>query len=479
MDYFPAFLDLSGRPCLVAGGGSVALRKLRLLISAGARVTAVAPHFSDEFAEFAAANDVGLIEREFRGSDVDGNWLVVSATGNASVERAVFEAASAAGIFCNCVDDIGNCSYITPAIVDRGSIVVAVSSGGAAPVLARKVREQIEAALPARLGRLAELARRWRRRVSGHLTTLLERRRFWESVFDGPAATRALAGDVSGAEAEMSKLLRTSGVSQTGEAWLVGAGPGDPGLLTLRALQILQQADVIVHDRLVSDEVLALARRDSDRISVGKTPGCRKNNQEYINDLLVSLVASGKRVCRLKGGDPFIFGRGGEEAEALADAGLPYEVVPGITAAAGCAAAAGIPLTHRKASQSVAFITAHGRDSEENLDWASLARDRQTLAFYMAVRRFPVLMNKLIDNGRAPSTPIAIIEKGTTPEQRVIRGTLGQLTLIAEAHQIEAPAMLVVGEVAALGEQAPACDTPTPQIHANPPMTIPEQGQQL
>jgi uroporphyrin-III C-methyltransferase/precorrin-2 dehydrogenase/sirohydrochlorin ferrochelatase len=251
----------------------------------------------------------------------------------------------------------------------------------------------------------------------------------------------------------MREMLRTSIAGQRGEAWLVGAGPGDPGLLTIRALQILQTADVILHDRLVSAEVLGLARRDADRISVGKTPGCVSNSQEEINALLVSLVRSGKRVCRLKGGDPFIFGRGGEEAEALKRAGLQYQVVPGITAAAGCAAYSGIPLTHRDLSQSVAFVTAHGKNSVDQLDWPALARERQTLAFYMAVQHFPDLMNNLIENGRTADTPVAIIEKGTTPQQRVIRGTLGQLTLLAEANKVVAPAMLIVGEVAALGAE--------------------------
>jgi uroporphyrin-III C-methyltransferase/precorrin-2 dehydrogenase/sirohydrochlorin ferrochelatase len=278
----------------------------------------------------------------------------------------------------------------------------------------------------------------------------------------------AIAGDVAGAEAEMDELLETSSAAQAGEAWLVGAGPGDPGLLTIRALQILQTADVILHDRLVSAEVLDLARRDADRISVGKTPGCLLNTQEEINTLLVSLVSSGKRVCRLKGGDPFIFGRGGEEAEALSNAGLRYQVVPGITAAAGCAAYAGIPLTHRDLSQSVAFVTGHGKDSVDKLDWVALARDRQTLAFYMAVQRFPDLMNNLIGNGRAADTPVAIIERGTTPEQRVIRGTLGQLTLLAEAHRVAAPAMLIVGEVAALGGEIPSQVPQSAQNYAKP-----------
>ena len=281
--------------------------------------------------------------------------------------------------------------------------------------------------------------------VAGKLGGLASRRRFWERYF-----ARYSAGDGADAELMIAQMLDRAD-DAGGQAWLVGAGPGDPDLLTMRALHCMQAADVIVHDRLVSDEVLALARRDAERISVGKKPGCRANSQEDINALLVSLVASGKQVCRLKGGDPFIFGRGGEEAAALEAAGLSYRVVPGITAAAGCAAAAGIPLTHRDAAQSVVLLTAHGRDSVDRLDWPSLARDRQTLAVYMGVHRFPEIMNRLIAYGRPADTPLAIIERGTTRQQRILRGTLGQLTLLAEAHRVEAPAMLIIGEVARLG----------------------------
>lgn len=466
MDYFPAFLDLRDRPCLLVGGGNVALRKARLLASAGARLTVVAPEICTGLVELADYHDFDLVRREFVADDVYDNWLVVSATGAADVERTVFQVASGAGIFCNGVDDRSNCSYITPAIVDRGSIVVAVSSGGTAPVLAAKLRAQIELMLPQGLHRLASIARDWRSRVTKNIKSLPGRRRFWEAVFDGPVASLAIAGRMTAAAAEMTELFDTQGKDKRGEAWLVGAGPGNPGLLTIRALQIMQTADVILHDRLVSADVLALARRDADLLSVGKSPGCQANSQEEINALLVRLVAAGKRVCRLKGGDPFIFGRGGEEALALANAGFQYEVVPGITAAAGCAASAGIPLTHRDLSQSVAFVTAHGKNSIDNLDWPSLARDKQTIAFYMAVSRFSDLKDKLIENGRANSTPVAIIEKGTRPEQRVIRGNLGQLTMLAEAHRISAPAMLIVGEVAALGFEQNGLEQndPIPQV---------------
>ncbi|HSN52059.1 MAG TPA: siroheme synthase CysG [Woeseiaceae bacterium] len=448
MNYFPAFLDLHGRRCLIVGGGEVAARKARLLHSAGAELTVVAPRLAAPMQQLLRNAALCWQAREFDAADVAGHWLVVSATGVPEVERRVAAAAAQARVFCNSVDNLPQCSFITPAIVDRSPLVVAVSSGGAAPVLARQVRARIEALLPAGLGRLARVAAEWRDRVRHKIAAPAERRMFWERVFES-----AQARDAADA-AEMIPALLDASLPSTGEAWLVGAGPGDPDLLTLAALRCLQQADVIVHDRLVSPEILALARRDAEMIAVGKKPGCMANSQEQINALLVELVCSGKRVCRLKGGDPFIFGRGGEEAQALMEAGLAYRVVPGITAASGCAAAAGIPLTHRDAAQSVAFVTAHGKDSIDTLDWPSLARDRQTLAVYMGVRRFPELVGKLVAHGRPANTPIAIVERGTTSAQRIVRGTLGQLSLLAEAHRIEAPAMLFIGEVARLGDPA-------------------------
>jgi uroporphyrin-III C-methyltransferase/precorrin-2 dehydrogenase/sirohydrochlorin ferrochelatase len=470
VDFFPAFLNLKDKPCLLVGAGSVAARKATLLLAAGADLTVVAPQIGVSISDLAARGRVKTVVREFCRADLDGHWLVVAATNDTAVQQTVFAAASKAGVFCNSVDDSSNSSYITPAIVDRSPLVVAVSSGGAAPVLARKIRARIEEILPARIGRLAQLAHKWRDQVRQRLSTLLDRRRYWEQVFDGRVASAVYAGRTDEAETLMSELLRDSGnvSSQGGEAWLVGAGPGDPGLLTLRALQIMQTADVILYDRLVSAQVLDLARRDADRISVGKTPGCRANSQSEINELLVSLVASGKRVCRLKGGDPFIFGRGGEEVEALVAARLPYEVVPGITAAAGCAAYAGIPLTHRDVSQSVVLLTAHGKDSVDKLDWPSLARDRQTLAMYMAVHQFPTVMQELTRHGRSVNTPIAIIERGTTDQQRVTRGTLGQLNILAEANKVKAPAILIVGEVAALGVKNAWFDQESRQPHSAP-----------
>ena len=445
MNFFPAFLKVEGRRCLVVGGGEIAARKARLLLAAGAQLTVVAPRLAPAMERLVESGGIRWRRREFDERDVDGHWLVVGATGVPAVEQRIASAAEESRVFCNSVDNPPECSFITPAIVDRSPIVVAVSSGGAAPVLARQIRARIEALLPAGLGRIARIAGDWRDRVRETIAGLAERRAFWERFFDV-----AQAGDEADAVRTIEAMLDASHPAG-GEAWLVGAGPGDPDLLTLAALHCLQNADVILHDRLVSPEILALARRDADLIAVGKKPGCRANSQEQINALLVELVASGKRVCRLKGGDPFIFGRGGEEAQALAEAGFPCRVVPGITAASGCAAAAGIPLTHRDAAQSVAFVTAHGKDSIDTLDWLSLARDRQTLAVYMGVRRFPDLVDKLVGHGRPANTPVAIVERGTTREQRIFRGTLGQLTMLAEAHRITAPAMLFIGEVARLG----------------------------
>ena len=453
MDYFPAFLNLKDKSCLLVGGGSVASRKADSLLAAGAMLTVVAPELDAKLQQHSDSGRITHRVGRFSPEDVNGHWLVVNATGDPSVSTEVFDAANDAGIFCNSVDDRSRCSYVSPAIVDRSPVVVAVSSGGAAPLLVRKIRAQIEATLPARLGQLATLALEWRDRVRNRISDFLGRRRFWERVFDGAVSDDALAGRMLSARRNIAALLEETAGSpkHQGEASLVGAGPGDPGLLTIRALQLMQRADVVVYDRLVSREVLALARRDAEMITVGKTPGCKTTTQEEINELLIRLVRDGKRVCRLKGGDPFMFGRGGEEMEALANAGLGYQIVPGITAAAGCAAYSGIPLTHRDLAQSAVFLAAHGKDSVDRLDWPSLARDRQTLALYMAVRRFPDIQSKLLEYGRSPDTPIAIIENGTSDKQRVIHGYLENLIDLAKQHDVQAPAILIVGEVAEFG----------------------------
>jgi uroporphyrin-III C-methyltransferase/precorrin-2 dehydrogenase/sirohydrochlorin ferrochelatase len=454
MDYLPIFLQLRAVPCLIVGGGATAARKYRLLASAGARVTVVAPSLVAELETAARANALDHVAAAFEPAHLDGQRLVIAATSDQALNRWVAELADGRGVFCNVVDDPDACRFIMPAIVDRSPVMVAISSGGTAPVLVRRLREQLESLLPARLGDLAALAGRWRRRVAKRLEEGAARRRFWERVFSGPVADAAYAGRTSAADHLLSRTLsstvRGGGAPAAGIAWLVGAGPGDPGLLTLRALQVAQQADVVLYDRLVTPEVLELTRRDAERVPVGKTPGGRCVSQEEISAMLVRLVREGRKVCRLKGGDPFIFGRGGEEAEALADAGLPFEVVPGITAAAACGAYAGIPLTHRDHSQSVVLITAHGKDSIDRLDWASLARDRQTLAFYMGVGRLDAIRSRLLEHGRAASTPVALVENGSTPRQRVIRGTLAELGELADRYRVQPPAVVFVGEVASL-----------------------------
>ncbi|WP_405230195.1 siroheme synthase CysG [Lentisalinibacter sediminis] len=454
MDFLPVFLRLHDVPCLIVGGGETASRKFRLLAAAGARVTVVAPTLTAELDRTRRDEALVHIDSEFEPSHLDAQQLVIAATADRSLNRWVAELADGRGVLCNVVDDPQACRFIMPAIVDRSPIMIAISSGGTAPVLVRRLREKIETLLPARIGTLAALAGRWRSRVVGRLREGGARRRFWERVFSGPASDAALAGRAEEADRLIARTLASAAAGSdrpaAGIAWLVGAGPGDPGLLTLRALQVAQEADVVLYDRLVSPEVLELTRRDAERIPVGKTPGGHCVSQEEISALLVRLVGEGRKVCRLKGGDPFIFGRGGEEAEALVAAGLPFEVVPGITAAAACGAYAGIPLTHREHSQSVVMITAHGKESIDRLDWPSLARDRQTLAFYMGVGRLGAIRARLLQHGRAPATPVAIVENGSLPGQRVLRGTLTELATLAERYEVQAPAILFVGEVAAL-----------------------------
>ncbi len=456
MEYFPLFAELRGRLVVVVGGGEVASRKIALLLRADANIRVIAPALCPDVAAWHQSGQVEHIAREFRAADVEDAWLVVAATNQAATNRAVSVASEANRIWCNVVDTPALCSFITPAIVDRSPLVIAISSGGAAPVLARLWRERLERQLHPTLGQLASMARHWRGRVKRAFHSLSARRRFWERFFDGRVASAIERGQRQDAARQAGAILqqqrRDEHRNPAGEAWLVGAGPGDPGLLTLRAQALLQRADIVLHDRLVSAEVLDLARRDARLISVGKPlagTGDASRVQSDINTLLVKLVREGNRVCRLKGGDPFIFGRGGEEVSALVAAGLRFQIVPGVTAASACGAYAGIPLTHRDCAQSAVFITAHGKRNVDTLDWRSLARERQTLAFYMGVARYGQVAARLIAFGRSASTPVAIVENGSLPTQRVIVTTLEDLPTRTQVAQVAAPAMLYVGEVAA------------------------------
>jgi uroporphyrin-III C-methyltransferase/precorrin-2 dehydrogenase/sirohydrochlorin ferrochelatase len=434
MDHLPIFLDIRDQPCLVVGDGEAAARKRALLLRAGARVTDLAP-------------------AQFRDGSLDGFALAIAATGDDAVNRAVAAAARARRIPVNVVDQPALCSFILPSIIERSPLIVAVSSGGASPVLARLLRARLESLIPAGYGRLAALAGAFRDRVKARFKPQ-ERRRFWERVLQGPIAELVFSGrDDEAREALQASLDDTRLAFSGGEVSLVGAGPGDPDLLTFRALRLMQQADVVVYDRLVSRPILDLVRLEAERIYAGKERAQHVLPQEDINHLLVRLAREGKRVVRLKGGDPFIFGRGGEEIDTLAAEGIPFQVVPGITAAAGCASYAGIPLTHRDFAQSVVFVTGHLQDGSMNLNWRSLAQPRQTIVFYMGLVGIDILCRELAAHGLPAATPAALVQAGTTPQQRVLTGTLESLPGIVRDSGVKAPTLIIIGEVVTLRER--------------------------
>ena len=453
MDYFPVFLDLKNRLCLLVGGGEVATRKGRMLAKAGARLRIVAPEISAELRSLVAQNNGELYEREYHTSDLQGCVLAIAATDLEALNEKISADAQALNLPVNVVDTPALCTYITPAIIDRSPLVIAVSSGGEAPVLARLVRAKLETLIPASYGKLAQLASSWRDRVKARFDDGDSRRKFWEKILQGPAAELTFNGQQAAADELIARELAGDQTQLTqGEVYLVGGGPGDPELLTLRALRLMQQADVVLYDRLVSDGVMELVRRDAERIYVGKRRNEHAMQQENINQLLVDLAKEGKRVLRLKGGDPFIFGRGGEEIELLAQHNIPFQVVPGITAASGCAAYAGIPLTHRDYAQSVRFVTGHLKSDDTNLQWPELANPTQTLVFYMGLVGLKEICESLIAHGRAANTPVALIEKGTTQQQRVLVSDLTSIADVVAANDVHAPTLFIVGEVVQLHE---------------------------
>jgi len=462
MDYLPVFLDLAGRRVLLVGGGEVALRKATLLLEARALVRIVAPTLHPELARLHEEGRLEHLGHTFEAGQLDGAVFVIAATDRVQVNRAVAAAACARGLFVNVVDDAAASSAILPAIIDRSPVIIAVSTGGRSPTLARHLRGQLEALLPERLGALAQLLGRWRGRVREALPDAARRLRFWERVLEGSVASHVLAGEEPAAEtrlqaqlaAEASATDKDAGAAGIGaaraggEVYLIGAGPGDPDLLTLRAQQLLQQADVVLYDRLVSERVLSRARREALRVSVGKQPGRHRVTQERIHALMLEYAGRGLRVARLKGGDPFVFGRGGEEMQLLRAAGVPVIVVPGITAALGAAAAAGLSLTQRGLSQAVTLVTAMGEGAEA-LDWRALAAPLQTVVFYMGVAQLPRIIERLIAQGAPADRPVAIVEQATLPAERLVVGTLASIAAQAAAAGIGAPALLIVGEVAA------------------------------
>jgi len=450
MKHLPVFLDVQRAPALVVGAGRVAARKAALLRSAGADVTVVAPSAGPAIAQGAERGELAWLRRDFAPGDVAGMRVVFAATGDAGINDAVAIAARAAGIPVNVADDGARSSFILPAIVDRSPLLVAVSSGGAAPMLATAVRGRIEALLDASWSRLARFADRWRGAIRRRRPSLLSRRAFYDWLLEGPVANAVRAGHDAEAVALLERALATDAAPPRGFVSLVGAGPGDPGLLTLRALRALQSADVILADRLVGAGIIALARREAEVIDVGKSAGGAGATQQGIHRLLLHHARRGRRVVRLKGGDPFIFGRGGEEAALLARHGIPFEVVPGVTAALGCAAEAGIPLTRRGIAHAVTLVTAHGEESDDRVDWRGLAGDGRTLAVYMGVGAAARLRGRLLAAGLPPATPVAIVENGTRPEQRVVVTDVARLPATVAGEAVRSPALLIIGEVARL-----------------------------
>ena len=454
MALYPLFADLTGLPVLVVGGGTVAERKAMALLDAGAQVRVGAPQLNTALAEWAAAGRITHLPGPFDPAWLEGVWLVIAATDDRVVNAEVAACAGARRIFANVVDDPQLSRFQVPAVIDRAPLTIAISTAGAAPVLARRLREKLEAELDHALGPLIALAQRHRPAIARSLPDLAARRRFYDWLHDGPVMALMRNAQPAQAEQTLLEALRQPEPTRApvGSVVLVGAGPGAPGMLTLRALRALNEADVILYDQLVSPEILALARRDADRVDVGRRGGGKHTPQEHVHQLLLEHAQAGRRVVRLKGGDPFVFGRGGEEMEFLRQHGIGCEVVPGITAAIACAAYAGIALTHREHAQSVRLLTAHGKGSLDTTDWPALAQDRQTLAIYMAVAQLDTLTANLLTHGRAPDTPFALIENGTRPQQRVLRGTLQHLPALARRHAISAPALLVLGAVAAMAD---------------------------
>ena len=453
MDLLPIFLNIKNKKCVVVGGGEVAFRKATLLLRAGADLNIVAPVLSDELRKLCVDTDCAITAREFEEADINNAVLVVAATDDLKTNERVSVIASTLNIPVNVVDQPHLCSFIMPSIVDRSPIVVAISSGGSSPILTRKLKELNEAMIPGRIDKLAELLGSFRGRVKSEINDFSARIRFWENVLDSEIPELVYNGQDDEARSALDNWLTNPQNDRVGgEVYLVGAGPGDPDLLTLRALRLMHKADVVLYDRLVSPEVLLKLRPDAQKIYVGKRSADHPVPQETINEMLVRLAKEGNRVLRLKGGDPFIFGRGGEELESLAAAGIPFQVVPGITAASGCASYAGIPLTHRDYSQSVRFLTGHTKDGRVPLEWELLVKEQQTLVFYMGLAGLPDICDQLLKHGMSSSTPVAVIQQGTTQTQKVVVGNLDRIADLAVEKEIQAPTIIIIGEVVKLQE---------------------------
>lgn len=453
MDIFPISLKLQQQPCLIVGGGHIAYRKAVLLQKAGAVISVVAPEIEARLLEIVQATAGQYVQAPFNSEiPLRSYRLVIAATNDAGVNRQVFEDCEAENVLVNSVDDPPHCRFMVPAIIDRSPLIISVASNGTSPVLSRQIRTQLEATIPHGMGKLAEFSGKWRSAVKAKIINPDERRIFWEDLYASPLKEQVFNDNLAEAGRLIEQALN-EWQKPKGEVYLVGAGPGDPELLTLKALRLMQQADVVIYDRLVSAPIMDLCRRDAEKIYVGKARSNHAVPQEGINALLVKYASEGKRVCRLKGGDPFIFGRGGEEIEELFAAGVAFQVVPGITAASGCSAYAGIPLTHRDYAQSVRFLTGHLKEGSPELPWNELVYENQTLVLYMGLVGLEKICAQLIEHGQRPDMPVALVSKGTTPEQKVVVGTLQDIASKVNEHHIQAPTLTIIGEVVRLREK--------------------------
>ena len=453
MDIFPISLKLQQQPCLIVGGGHIAYRKAVLLHKAGAVIHIIAPDIDANLLQLVEESQGQYIQALYPAQiQLNDYRLVIAATDDYAVNTQVFEDCEALKILVNSVDDPPHCRFMVPAIVDRSPLVISVASNGTSPVLSRQIRTQLETSIPHGMGKLAEFSGKWRAAVKAKISNPDERRVFWEDLYASPLKEQVFHDNLAEADRLIEQAL-LEWKTPKGEVYLVGAGPGDPELLTLKALRLMQQADVVIYDRLVSPAIMELCRRDATKIYVGKARSNHAVPQEGINALLVEYASKGQRVCRLKGGDPFIFGRGGEEIQELFAAGVPFQVVPGITAASGCSAYAGIPLTHRDYAQSVRFLTGHLKEGSPELPWDELVYQNQTLVLYMGLVGLEKICEKLIEHGQRPDMPVALISKGTTPEQKVLVGTLEDIASKVEENHIQAPTLTIIGDVVSLREQ--------------------------
>lgn len=453
MDIFPISLKLQQQPCLIVGGGHIAYRKAVLLHKAGAVIHVIAPDIDANLLQLVEESQGQYIQALYPAQiQLNDYRLVIAATDDYAVNTQVFEDCEALKILVNSVDDPPHCRFMVPAIVDRSPLVISVASNGTSPVLSRQIRTQLETSISHGMGKLAEFSGKWRAAVKAKISNPDERRVFWEDLYASSLKERVFHDNLVEADRLIEQAL-AEWKTPKGEVYLVGAGPGDPELLTLKALRLMQQADVVIYDRLVSPAIMELCRRDATKIYVGKARSNHAVPQEGINALLVEYASKGQRVCRLKGGDPFIFGRGGEEIQELFAAGVPFQVVPGITAASGCSAYAGIPLTHRDYAQSVRFLTGHLKEGSPELPWDELVYQNQTLVLYMGLVGLEKICEKLIEHGQRPDMPVALISKGTTPEQKVLVGTLADIASKVEENHIQAPTLTIIGDVVSLREQ--------------------------